>query len=154
MMRRNVKMLTRMILIGFAVNAVIPSAAQAWMLCIGCDDLGVAIALSEGVDRSKACCPQEFTEGIPEASERPVGFQERHAEDCGCIDLTFEKGSLLASLSSPQNEKQPGAMAVGAPVIVPVPGLIAGTRATRGPPGFFLNPSDRTLFGQGSLLLI
>jgi|GEM_PF-2608528 len=151
MLRRHTRLIAWMMLIGFTVNAVIPSATQAWLLCIGCDDSGVAITQADRLNQPESCCPGEASQ-MP----TPVAFNatEEHADDCGCIDLTLDKKSLVASLTKPQLDGPTPLHATCWGPVDPVLTCLGESLAWRGPPDGVPVRTDRSLFGQRALLLI
>jgi len=144
-----------LLLIVFSLNAVAPAGAGRWLLCIGCDDVGLTLTQTDSGLRGSpdSCCE---TTDAPEENQQPVRLIAGESlSACDCVQVPVESHDL-AVVPTPMDG---GGMAIALIGVMAledlIPDLQSGSMTARGPPdvGWWL-PSTQTLLGQHTSLII
>jgi len=83
-----------LLLIVFSLNAIAPAGAGRWLLCVGCDDVGLTLTQTDSRLRASAdsCCE---TTGAPEEDQQPARLiADESLSECDCVQVPVESHDL------------------------------------------------------------
>lgn len=143
-----------LLLIVFSLHAVAPAGAGRWLLCVGCDDVGLTLTQTDDGLRGSpdSCCE---TPGTPQEDQKSARLiADESLSVCDCVQVPVESDEL-AVVPTPMDG---GGMAIALIGVMAaenmLPDIQSGPITARGPPDAAWLPSTRTLLGQHTSLII
>jgi len=143
-----------LLLIVFSLNAVAPAGAARWLLCVGCDDVGLTLTQpdSEWRGSSDSCCE---TAGALEEDQQPDRLiADESLSACDCVQVPVRSHDW-AVVPTPTDGAGLAIALIGVMVAEDMlPDLPTGSITAHGPPDADWLPSTQTLLGQHTSLII
>lgn len=137
-----------LLLILFSLNAVAPAGPGRWVLCVGCDDVGLTLTQMDPGLRASAdsCCE---TDDAREKDQQPARLiADERLPACDCVQVPVESHDL-AVVPTPMDGGGMALALIGVMVAEDMlPDLQSGSVTARGPPDVGWLPSTQTLLGQ------
>jgi len=138
----------------FSIGVLTPVGSGRWLLCVGCDDVGLTLTQTNSgwFGSSESRCEAGNTYEGDQQPDRVIAEENRAA--CDCMRASFESHDFIAVPTPTAGVGLAIALIGGTAAKDLLPDLPTGSITARGPPDAGWLPATQTLLGQHTSLII